>query len=188
MLNSLVSALLAYLIGSVSFPYWTARLLKLDLFKAGSKASTGTNFFRSTKSIPLTILAGGLDIAKGAVAVMLLPAPHIAAVFVVLGHIKPVFTGFRGGRGASAAIGAMLVLEPLLVLYTLALIIPFWLVLGHPFWGEYIVFFLLPALSYFLSGSAAQALSVSGIALLLILAHYPKLKRLLSSPRAGLLG
>ena len=187
MLNSVLSAVGAYLLGSVSFPYWAARALGIDLFKQGSKTATGTNFYRATKSIPLFLLVGALDIAKGYFAFRLAPEPYLAAVFVVLGHIKPVFTGFRGGRGASAAIGALLAMNPLLVLYALALVLPFWLLLGHPFWGEYVVFFLLPGVSMLTSRSTKTFMSVSGIAVLLSLAHFPKLKRLLASGTRGLL-
>jgi glycerol-3-phosphate acyltransferase PlsY len=109
----------AYLLGSVSFSVLAVRLLQgLDVRTLGSGNAGATNVVRAAGGrAGAAVLA--LDVAKGFTAVAVpraLEAPASvvggAAVAVVLGHVFPVFFGFRGGKGVATSAGALGTLAP----------------------------------------------------------------------------
>jgi acyl phosphate:glycerol-3-phosphate acyltransferase len=109
----------AYILGSIPWSYLIVRLIKgMDVRRVGSGNVGATNVLRTAgKSAGLAALA--LDAAKGVAAVWiavrlgLQPAwVGAAAVAVVLGHVFPVFLGFRGGKGVATAAGALGTLAP----------------------------------------------------------------------------
>lgn len=116
------AALLAgcYLLGSISWSYLIVRWHDgVDIRRVGSGNAGATNVLRVSGLWP-AIGALALDIGKGVAAVAaaaLLDAPDpvtgAAALAVVLGHVLPVFHGFRGGKGVATALGALLGLAPL---------------------------------------------------------------------------
>jgi len=114
-----VIIVLAYGLGSLSFSYWIVRWLKgIDVRTVGSGNAGATNVLRAAGKGPavLTLL---LDVAKGGLAVWVARFADLdsawiglAATAVVCGHVFPVFSGFRGGKGVATAIGALLVVSP----------------------------------------------------------------------------
>ena len=109
----------AYLLGSIPFSYLVARLWGVpDVRQAGSGNVGATNVMRTAgKAAGITALV--LDVAKGAGAALLglrwgagSALPSLAAVFAVVGHMYPVWLGFRGGKGVSTSAGAFLPLAP----------------------------------------------------------------------------
>ena len=117
--------LLAYLIGSVPFAVVVSRLMGLqDPRSYGSKNPGATNVLRSgSKSAAALTLLG--DAAKGWFALWLArhlapelswPVYAVAALAVFLGHLYPVFLGFKGGKGVATALGVLLAIQPLLAL------------------------------------------------------------------------
>lgn len=112
----------AYLLGAVPFGYilvrWTTGS---DIRKSGSGNVGATNALRSNKAAGiLTLLC---DAGKGALAVWLAQRYGTAAwvamaagIVALLGHIFPVFLGFRGGKGVATGCGAFLLLAPYAVL------------------------------------------------------------------------
>ncbi len=108
----------AYLLGSVPFSQLVARWRRgVDLRTVGPGTVSGTALYRVAGVWPL-VLGGGLDVAKGAVAVAI--AVHLldggtacavaASAGVVVGHCWSVFLRGAGGRGLSPAMGALAVL------------------------------------------------------------------------------
>jgi acyl phosphate:glycerol-3-phosphate acyltransferase len=137
---SLLSVLLAYLIGSIPFGYLMVRWRTgTDIRKAGSGNTGATNVLRTTG-----MLAGVatlvLDIAKGYMAVWIADRASggssfwmsLAAVAVMAGHAFPVFLGFKGGKAVACFIGAFLRLAPLA---TLAILVVF---VGVVAWSRHI--------------------------------------------------
>jgi len=128
--------LAGYLIGSVSFAILVARAVGLgDPRKAGSGNPGATNILRlgSRKAAALTLLG---DLAKGTTAVLLARwftadalVLSLTALAVFLGHLFPVWFGFRGGKGVATALGAYLGLAPLVALAMVAI----WLVMALVF-------------------------------------------------------
>jgi glycerol-3-phosphate acyltransferase PlsY len=128
--------LAGYFIGSVSFAILVARAAGLgDPRQAGSGNPGATNILRlgSRKAAVLTLLG---DLAKGTVAVLLARwftadplLLSLTALAVFIGHLFPVWFGFRGGKGVATALGAYLGLDPLLALAMVAI----WLVMALAF-------------------------------------------------------
>jgi acyl phosphate:glycerol-3-phosphate acyltransferase len=112
-----VVALLAYLIGSIPFGLLITRAFGLgDLRAIGSGNIGATNVLRTgNKSAAAATLL--LDAGKGAVAVLAArafagePAALIAGVAAFLGHLFPVWLGFRGGKGVATLLGVLLALN-----------------------------------------------------------------------------
>jgi glycerol-3-phosphate acyltransferase PlsY len=110
---------IAYLIGSVPMAIVVARLLGLpDPRTTGSRNPGATNVLRYGGKIAAALTLAG-DIAKGALAVGLVllvssdPAVMALCAFAAfLGHLYPVFFGFRGGKGVATALGVWLVAAP----------------------------------------------------------------------------
>lgn len=117
--GGLAAIILGYFLGSLSFAHLTARYFGRagaeELRHGGAGAST---MYRILGPRAGVLVAVG-DFSKSALAVVLaqkLVSPHmgmLAGAAAVAGHNWPVFYGFRGGRGAAAAAGALLALVPL---------------------------------------------------------------------------
>lgn len=111
-----LTALLAYLLGSVPFGIVFARAFGLgDLRKIGSGNIGATNVLRTgNKLAALLTLAG--DVGKGALAVWLArvslgeDAAQIAGLAAFVGHLFPLWLGFRGGKGVATWLGTVLAL------------------------------------------------------------------------------
>ena len=114
----LVSLSIAYLLGSIPFGYLLVRVFrKEDIRQQGSGNIGATNVARSgAKGLGLLTLL--LDLGKAFAGVMIARqiAPGnfdlavAAAVAAVLGHVFPVWLGFRGGKGVASALGVFLAL------------------------------------------------------------------------------
>jgi glycerol-3-phosphate acyltransferase PlsY len=111
--------LLAYLLGSVSSAVVIARIMGLrDPRDVGSGNPGATNILRyGGKAAAILTLAG--DILKGVIAVLIARALTTDDVIIALtgfaaflGHLFPVFFGFRGGKGVATALGVWLALSP----------------------------------------------------------------------------
>lgn len=109
----------AYLLGSVPFGLLVSRVMGLgDVRKIGSGNIGATNVLRTgNKKAALATLL--LDGGKGAVAVLLAryffndAAAQVAALGAFLGHLFPLYLGFRGGKGVATFLGILLALHPL---------------------------------------------------------------------------
>ncbi|MGB7062400.1 MAG: glycerol-3-phosphate 1-O-acyltransferase PlsY [Candidatus Zixiibacteriota bacterium] len=140
--------ILSFLLGSVPFAIIICRIWKgIDIREHGSRNAGFTNVYRVIGRLPAAIVLI-LDIGKGMAAVLLLtqivadPAPLspvnvkiLAAFCVILGHVFPVFAGFRGGKGIATGLGSLLSIIPLeaalaLVLFVLIVAITRYVSLG----------------------------------------------------------
>src|SRR5262249_32259190 len=114
--------LVAYLIGSIPFGYLIVRgKIGADIRQTGSGGTGATNVSRRAgKTAGVVTLL--LDALKGAAAVVIAERTGnewlvaAAAIAVIVGHIFPVWLGFRGGKGVATGAGVFLVLAPLAVL------------------------------------------------------------------------
>lgn len=111
--------LVSYLLGAIPFAFLVVRWLSgVDIRQVGSGNVGATNVLRST-GMPAAALVLALDVAKGAAPVVVgqsLGAPPgvlgACALAAVLGHVFPVFLGFRGGKGVATAAGAIGAMSP----------------------------------------------------------------------------
>ena len=117
-MNELAVVAFGYLAGSIPFAFLLARRRGIDLRHAGSGNVGAANVLR-TSGVPNAVIAFVLDAAKGAVAVLVAqrlsaePATPVAGGLAsIIGHIYPVWLGFRGGKGVATAGGVFAVLTP----------------------------------------------------------------------------
>ena len=130
-LIAVVSALQAYLLGSIDTGILVSKFVYHDdVRKHGSGAAGMTNMLRTFGKKAAAMTAAG-DVLKGVLAVCigrwlfaLLPAGttvspylgvYLAAIFAVIGHLKPLYFGFKGGKGVLVAGGAILAIQPILL-------------------------------------------------------------------------
>lgn len=137
---SISIAIIAYLIGSISFSViFTKKLAGFDVREKGSKSAGSTNVLR-TAGKKVAILTLICDILKGIVAVLLSVyignksnynhpeiLVQIAALFVAIGHTFPIFFKFKGGKGVATSLGVLMLINwklgLILLIYALVLII-----------------------------------------------------------------
>jgi acyl phosphate:glycerol-3-phosphate acyltransferase len=178
------AAILGYLLGSMPFGLVLTRLAGHgDIRRIGSGNIGATNVLR-TGSKGLAALTLLFDVAKGLAAAAIarrwgLPAALVAGLCVVLGHIFPVWLGFRGGKGVATALGVLIGLAwPVALVAALS-----WLAVA--FYSRYsslaalIAAIASAAIAPFLS-DRATALLIAVIALLLILRHHANIRRLIA--------
>lgn len=115
-LSLVIVAILAYLLGSIPFGVVITRIMGLgDLRSIGSGNIGATNVLRTgNKGAALATLV--LDAAKGGVAVLIAryalgeDAAQLAGLAAFLGHLFPVWLGFKGGKGVATFLGILLAL------------------------------------------------------------------------------
>jgi len=181
----------AYLIGSISFAIALSRLAGMpDPRSYGSGNPGATNVLRTGRKVVAALTLAG-DGAKGWLAVFLaqwwtgqsavggLDVP-LAGVAVFLGHLFPVFHGFKGGKGVATAAGVLVAFNAWLGLATLAT------------WAAIFAFFRIsslaalvaavfaPLYAFWLFGLRPVFPAVIAIAVLLAWRHKDNFRRLLS--------
>ncbi len=190
----------AYLLGSVSFAILVARAYGLpDPRSHGSGNPGATNMLRTgRKSAAALTLLG--DAIKGYVAVWLaqwatatwgLPAftPYLAALAAFLGHLFPVFFGFKGGKGVATALGVLLALDARLGGLTLATWAIVFAITRISSLSALIAAALAPLYGWLLLGAGAESGQQIGILALLcalVLArHHGNIRKLLSGEESA---
>ncbi len=178
--------LLAYLIGSLSFALLLVRWRTgRDIRTEGSGNAGATNVLRSHgKALGITVAV--LDIAKGAFPVWLVRQvtadPRYAAaagLAAILGHVFPLYSGFRGGKGVATAIGAFLVLAPLAALVSVAIFVVVVAITRYVSLGSMLSMALLPPVAGLLFHARQPILiAAAATAVLVIFKHLENLKRL----------
>jgi len=178
--------LAGYLLGSISFAVILVRAATGgDIRAEGSGNAGATNVLRS-HGRKLAVFVALADVAKGAAAVFLMrlvtadPSWAAAAGFAaVLGHVFPVFYGFRGGKGVATAVGAFLALAPLALLVCLAGFVAIVAVTRYVSLGSVVSMTLLPPVAGLLfRAPRAVVTSAAATALLVLFKHLPNIKRL----------
>ncbi len=190
--------LLAYLLGSVSFGVLASRIFRLpDPRSYGSKNPGATNVLRSGKKTAAAFTLLG-DAGKGWVAVVLaryagpitgvdMDATAPVALAVFLGHLFPVFLGFKGGKGVATALGVLLGFNPWMGLLSAATWITVAAVWRISSLAALAAAGLAPIYAVFFLGLDARTLVVTVMSLLLIWRHKSNIASLLAGtePRIG---
>ena len=178
----------AYLLGSISFAVLLVRSATgKDIRTEGSGNAGATNVLRAHgKALGLAVAA--LDIAKGAGAVALVrlatadPRYAAAAGFAaVLGHVFPIFYGFRGGKGVATAVGAFLALAPLATLVCVGVFVAVVAATRYVSVGSMVAIVLLPPVAGGLfHASTPIVAAAAATAVLVVLKHRENLRRLVA--------
>ncbi len=127
MTDGIIAVAAGYLLGSLPFGYWAGRLRGIDLRLAGSGNTGATNAMR-VLGMKIGLPVMGLDIGKGVAAVVIARGlsennlvPVLAGAAAVVGHMYPLFLGFKGGKGVATGAGTMFALVPWIGLAAFAL-------------------------------------------------------------------
>src|SRR5690606_7360493 len=191
----------AYLIGSIPFAVVVSKVMRLqDPRTYGSGNPGATNVLRTgNKTAALLTLFG--DAAKGWLAVWLamrwagLPGGDVVPfvmLAVFLGHLFPLFLGFRGGKGVATALGILIAVQPLLALATAATWLIVAIFLRYSSLAALCAAIFAPLFYIFVGGvawplHAPIGVAIGAISLLLVYKHWANVERLLAGtePRIG---
>lgn len=185
-MEGLISVLLGYLIGSISFSYLIAKkIMKIDIRKHGSGNAGATNTLRVLGIGPaISVLL--LDTAKGIVAVLIGVwlsdanwVPFAAGMAAIIGHNWPIYYGFRGGKGVATTIGvfATLVFPAALIAGIVAIVTI--AITRYVSLGSILFMVITPILTLFIGSYPLDyTILASIIAILAIWRHRANIKRL----------
>ena len=200
MIESTLLLIAAYLLGSVSFAILIARAYGLpDPRSHGSGNPGATNMLRTGKksAAALTLLG---DALKGYLAVILaqwvanaynLPTyvPYLAALAAFLGHLYPVFFGFKGGKGVATALGVLLALDLRLGGLTILTWGVVFAITRVSSLSALVAATLAPVYGYYLLGHGPDARFLAGIlavlSLLVLARHQSNIRKLLSGEESA---
>jgi acyl phosphate:glycerol-3-phosphate acyltransferase len=175
-----------YLLGSLSFALLLVKWRTgADIRTVGSGNAGATNVLRAHGK-RLAAAVALLDIAKGAVAVLLVRLvtadPRYAAgagLAAILGHVFPLYSGFRGGKGVATAVGAFLILAPLATAVCLAVFLAIVAATRYVSLASMVAIVLLPPAAGLLSHAPrAVVIAAAATAVLVVFKHIENLKRL----------
>lgn len=177
--------MVAYLIGSIPFGYLIVRgKFGADIRQTGSGGTGATNVSRRAGKLAgvVTLL---LDALKGAAAVFFARAATGsewivagAAVAVIVGHIFPVWLGFRGGKGVATGAGVFVVLTPVAVLSAGIVFLATVITTRYVSLGSIIGASMIPLFVWILSDSRPSLIAAVLGALLIVFAHRGNIGRL----------
>ncbi len=128
-LSVALAAICAYLLGSINSAIIVSKVFaKKDIRDFGSGNAGLTNVLRTFGKGPAAFVLVG-DFMKGVLSVIIgnllfrylggvegfMFGGYVAAVFAVLGHVFPIFYGFKGGKGILVTAGVMVMLDPIVL-------------------------------------------------------------------------
>jgi len=191
--NSFLTVLLAYLLGSVSFGYLVGRRIRgVDIRQYGSGSSGTTNILRTLGTGPAVVVLL-LDAGKGIGAVyladLLTGNPNVvmlAGVAVVAGHNWPVFFGFRGGRGIATSMGVLLGIAPSVILIAVLVGLLVMALTRYVSLGSLVGSVLIPFLMLLFRLPPAHILFGTALCLLAVWRHRANIRRLLAGTESKL--
>ncbi|WP_428419688.1 glycerol-3-phosphate 1-O-acyltransferase PlsY [Methylibium sp.] len=192
-----LAAIAAYLLGSLSFAVIVSRSLGLaDPRSYGSGNPGATNVLRSgNKAAAIATLL--LDAMKGAVPVLLVErfgAPYgleegtlaLVGLAAFVGHLWPVFFGFKGGKGVATAAGALFALNPWLGLATLLSFVIIVAFFRYVSLASIVAAAFAPFYQLLVWGGGPVAIAITVMSLLLVWRHGANIKKLIAGTESRL--
>ena len=193
--ETLLFILLAYLTGAFPSAVWVGKTFyKIDVREFGSGNAGATNTFRvlgKKAGIPVLIM----DIFKGWLSVnyisFLTNIPESAeAVFeiklafgiaAVIGHLFPIYTGFRGGKGIATLLGLLIGLHAVAALYSILVFVIILIISKYVSLGSIIASIAFPILVILILGSTNVSLNLFAffVPILSLITHQKNIERLL---------
>jgi glycerol-3-phosphate acyltransferase PlsY len=195
--------ILAYLLGSIPSAVWIGKMFHhTDVRQHGSGNAGATNVIRVLgwkTGIPVMII----DLAKGWTAAMLPELFHLAepgtalltnlqiltGVTAIIGHIYPVFAGFRGGKGVATVFGVLLAIQPLLTICCLGVFLAVLLISGIVSVSSMSAGIAFPVLLFLLFDTPSVLFKIFSVfvAIALIITHRKNIGRLLRGEESRLI-
>ncbi|MEO8362324.1 MAG: glycerol-3-phosphate 1-O-acyltransferase PlsY [Vicinamibacteria bacterium] len=187
-------ALMGYVLGSIPFSFIIARLFGVkDVRTVGSGNVGATNVMRSAGKGP-GILALLLDGSKGAAAVIAARALGasemevcVAGLFAMIGHLYPVWLGFRGGKGVATGAGLFIPLAPAALGIAVVIFLLTIAIFRFVSLASILASLSLPISVYLLGQSQMIVMTALIAALMVIAKHHPNVGRLMrgAEPKLG---
>src|SRR5919206_4016744 len=177
-MTRIIIPIVEYLLGSIPFGYLIVRGKSgADIRETGSGGTGATNVSRRAGKAAgvLTLL---LDAAKGCVAVLIAKAVlgddwviAAAAIAALVGHIFPVWLGFRGGKGVATGVGIFLVLAPVALLCAGVVFVAIVALTRYVSLGSIVAAILIPVFVWLLSDLRPLLTAAVVGAALIVFAH-----------------
>jgi glycerol-3-phosphate acyltransferase PlsY len=172
-----------YLIGSIPFALLLARRWGADLRHVGSGNLGAANVLRAS-GVRAGVLVALLDVSKGALSVAVAQrltsgpeAPAMAGLAAVVGHVYPVWVGFRGGKGVATACGAFALLTPAALVPALALFTAAAWMTRYISVGSVLASSVLPFVAYRVESPVPSVAAAGAAAALIVFRHRTNLHR-----------
>ena len=185
----LVCIFSAYLIGSVNPAIILSnRIYHEDIRSYGSGNAGATNTLR-TYGTKMAVLIFVLDLLKAVVAILLgsfiltlSMGGAISALFVVLGHMFPIYYKFKGGKGVACTAMCILMLSPISFVIELALFVLIAALTRYVSLGSIMCAMLFPFLAYIFQGDDPGFIPLSALCIgaMVVFMHRENIKRLMS--------
>ncbi len=194
--------LLSYLLGSVATAVWTGRIFHgIDVREHGSGNAGATNVIRVLgwkTGIPVLLI----DVFKGWLAAMLpvfmrlagtdtaelINLQIISGLFAIVGHIFPVFAGFRGGKGVATIFGVLLAVHPLLTVACLGVFLTVLVISGYVSLSSMSAGIAFPVFLFLFFETPSVFFKVFSVlvAVALIITHRKNIRRLMKGEESKL--
>ena len=208
---NIVALLIAYLLGSVASAVWIGQLFYgTDIREYGSGNSGATNAFRvlgkraGSAVMFFDILKGWLAVNTGWLfqligishylpgSVQFVDLQLVLGVAALLGHIFPVYVGFRGGKGVATLLGIILAIHPSAALISLVVFILVLLITRYVSLSSIIAALAFPVVIILIYETTTPSLIIFSllIAILVLITHQKNIERLISKEenKANLFG
>ncbi|RFC53462.1 glycerol-3-phosphate 1-O-acyltransferase PlsY [Brumimicrobium aurantiacum] len=194
-MDYLIYGIIAYLLGSIPTAVWVGKIkFNLDIREHGSKNAGATNTFRVLgKKAGRFVLI--VDVLKGVLAVMipffinnydwsndhLIHLKIISGVFVVLGHIFPLYARFKGGKGVATSLGVILGVHPPAAIICIVLFLIVFILFNYVSLGAIVASVAFPLLVEFAFSNENLSLKIFSIVLssAVVILHHQNIKRLI---------
>ena len=190
-----ITFILSYLLGSIPTSVWVGKTFHgIDVRDHGSGNAGATNVIRVLgwkTGIPVMLV----DLAKGWLAASLpvifslaekgsgtlITLQIITGMAAIIGHVYPVFAGFRGGKGVGATFGVLLALNPLLTLSCLVVFLAVLFITGYVSVSSMSAGIAFPVFLFTLFSTPSVVFKIFSVvvAIALIATHRTNIKRLL---------
>ena len=176
---------LAYLIGSIPFGYLIVRgIVGADIRETGSGGTGATNVSRRAGKVA-GVITLVLDAFKGSAAVLIVKTMTghdwliaAAAIAVLVGHIFPVWLGFRGGKGVATGAGVFLILAPAALVCAAFVFLATVVLTRYVSLGSMVAAATIPLFVWVQNGSLTLLVAAILGALLIVFAHRGNIGRL----------
>lgn len=189
---NVIYLLFSYLIGAISFGIVISHIFSLpDPRTIGSKNPGATNVLRTGKKLAALLTLLG-DALKGSLTVGLAQYFELSplmvgliAIATLVGHVFPIYYGFKGGRGVATAAGILFMFSWIMGLIVLAIWLGVFFIWRYSSLAAIVAASLSPVIGFFYKIDFYELIATSIIALILILRHVENIKRLIDGTESG---
>lgn len=189
---NVIYLLFSYLIGAISFGIVMSYIFSLpDPRTIGSKNPGATNVLRTGKKLAALLTLLG-DALKGALTVGLAQYFELSSLMVgliaiatLIGHVFPIYYGFKGGKGVATAAGILFMFSWVMGLTVLGIWLGVFFIWRYSSLAAIIAGSLSPVIGFFYGIDFYELIASSIIALILILRHMENIKRLIDGTESG---